>query len=307
MKDSIDVNVLATGLQFPEGPVALEDGSVLVAEIRSGLIKRVWPNGTVSTHADCKGGPNGLAIGPDGDLYVCNNGGNHYPPDHFAATGPAIDYSGGYIQRVNMRSGEVTTVYSHCGSHKLSSPNDLVFDSEGALYFTDFGKKHPRHRDHGGIYYARADGSEIKEIAYPMAAPNGIGLSPDGSKLYVAETETARVWVFDIERPGKLHKHTGHGAHGGRILCALPGYQRLDSLAIDSAGNVCVGTLVSGMITVISPRGEILRQVKFPDSYVTNICFGGSDMKTALVTLSESGQLVAAAWDIPGLRLNFNA
>ena len=307
MHDTIDVQVLATGLQFPEGPVALDDGSVLVAEIRSGLIKRVWPDGAVTTHADCTGGPNGMAIGPDGDLYVCNNGGNHYPANHFAATGPAADYAGGLIQRVDMRRGEVSTLYSHIGAHKLSSPNDLVFDAEGAMYFTDFGKKHPRHRDHGGIYYALADGSAITELVYPMSAPNGIGLSPDGSKLYVAETEAARVWVFDIERPGKLHKATGHGAHGGRLLCALPGYQRLDSLAIDSAGNICVGTLVTGMITVISPRGEILRQVKFPDSYVTNICFGGADMRTAFVTLSETGHLVATRWDIPGLRLHFNA
>ena len=118
--------------------------------------------------------------------------------------------------------------------------------------------------------------------------------------LAVMGAAMARI-VFDIERPGKLHKATGHGAHGGRLLCALPGYQRLDSLAIDSAGNICVGTLVTGMITVISPRGEILRQVKFPDSYVTNICFGGADLRDAYITASGSGRLYRTRWPRPWL------
>ena len=153
------------------------------------------------------------------------------------------------------------------------------------------------------------DTIDVQVLATGLQFPEGPVALDDGSVL-VAEIRSGlikRVWVFDIDRPGKLHKATGHGAHGGRLLCALPGYQRLDSLAIDSAGNICVGTLVTGMITVISPRGEILRQVKFPDSYVTNICFGGADMRTAYVTLSETGRLVATRWDIPGLRLNFNA
>ena len=302
------ITVLAEGLLFPEGPVAMSDGSVLVAEIRSGKIRRIRADGVVETVADCGGGPNGMALGPDGALYVCNNGGNTYLPDHFAAIGPAKDYAGGSIQRVDLSTGEVTTLYTHCGEHRLSSPNDLVFDKQGGIYFTDFGKKHARHRDHGGLYYAQCDGSKIIELAYPVAAPNGIGLSADETEFYIAETECSRVWAFDITAPGVIKKHTGATPHGGRLLCTVPGYQRLDSLAVDAEGNICIGTLITGQITVVSPKGGIVRSVPIPnDTHVTNICFGGPDMRTAYVTLSGTGQLVSLPWPAGGLKLNFSA
>ncbi len=302
-----EINVIATGLQFPEGPVAMEDGSILVAEIRGGRVTRVSPDGALATVADCKGGPNGLAIGPDGAVYVCNNGGNTYVPGHFAAIGPARDYGGGSIQRIDPDTGRVETLYTHCGEHRLSAPNDLVFDKHGGMYFTDFGKKHARHRDHGAIYYARPDGSGISQVAYQVAAANGVGLSPAGDVLYVAETETARLWAFDIVGPGQIKAHPYPSPHGGRLVCGLPGYQRLDSMAIDEEGNICIGTLITGVVTVISPDGRDVRTVQMPDMYVTNICFGGGDMKTAFMTLSSSGQLVSMPWETAGLRLNFNA
>lgn len=301
-----EVKVLATDLQFPEGPVALDDGSVLVAEIRSGKIKKVFTNGGVEDFADCGGGPNGMALGPDGALYVCNNGGNTYKSDHFAAIGPAKNYNGGSIQRVDMTTGEVTTLYTHCAGHRLSSPNDLVFDSKGGFYFSDFGKKHARHRDHGGLYYASIGGDHIVEVAYPVSAPNGVGLSADGNTLYVAETECSRVWAFDIVSPGVIKKVQTPSPHGGRLLCTIPGYQRLDSLAIDALGNICIGTLISGLVTVVSPQGEIVKKVSMPDHYVTNICFGGPGLKTAYVTLSASGQLVSFPWPEGGLKLHFS-
>jgi gluconolactonase len=71
----VDMKVLATGLRFPEGPVALADGSIALVEIARGTVSRVTPDGDVAVIADLGGGPNGLALGPDGALYVCNNGG----------------------------------------------------------------------------------------------------------------------------------------------------------------------------------------------------------------------------------------
>jgi len=94
--------------------------------------------------------------------------------------------------------------------------------------------------------------------------------------------------------------------YGGRLIAGLPGFQRFDSLGVDAYGNICVATLITGHITVISPSGQVLRQVKMPDSYPTNICFGGPDMKTAYITLSGVGQLAAMQWPEPGLKLNFS-
>jgi gluconolactonase len=301
------MRILAEGLQFPEGPVALGDGSVLLVEMRAGLVVRISPDGERHVVADCGGGPNGAAIGPDGALYVCDNGGSAYVPGRFTSTGPAADYEGGSIRRFDLRTGEHTLLYTHCDGHRLSSPNDLVFDAHGGFYFTDFGKKHARLRDYGGVYYALPDGSRIVEVAYPLLSPNGIGLSPDARVLYVAETETARLWAFDIVEPGVVRKHLFPSPHGGRIVCGLPGFQRFDSLALEAGGNICVATLITGAVSVIAPDGALLRQLVFPDSYVTNLCFGGPDMQTAYVTLSGTGQLVSLPWPEPGLRLHFNA
>ncbi len=301
-----DVRIIAENLGFPEGPVAMPDGSVVLTDIAGGRVVRVAADGAVALLSAAGGGPNGLAIGSDGALVCCNNGGSRYVPGHFMGQGPADDYQGGSIQRIDPRTGETRVLYTHCDGQRLSAPNDLVFDKEGGFYFTDLGKRYARTRDHGGLYYALPDGSRIAEIAYPILSPNGVGLSPDERTLYVADTEAARLWAFDISAPGVLRKHAFPSPHGGRLVAGLGGpFARFDSLAVQANGDICVATLVSGCITVIAPDGRIVRQVEMPDTHPTNICFGGSDLRTAYISLSETGRLGALAWPEPGLRLNF--
>jgi gluconolactonase len=303
-----DIRIMATGLRFPEGPVAMADGSVILGEIAGGAVTRVMQDGSKSEIGRAGGGPNGVALGPDGALYVCNNGGAVYETSpSFLSTGPAPDYAGGSIQRIDPATGETRLLYTHCGPRKLSAPNDIVFDKGGGFYFTDLGKRHAHHRDHGGLYYALPDGSRISELAYPIVSPNGVGLSPDESVVYVADTESSRLFAFDVVVPGVIKKEPFPAPFGGRLVCGLPGFQRFDSLAVEASGNICVATLITGHITVISPSGQLVRQVKVPDVYPTNICFGGPNLRTAYVTLSASGQLAAMDWPEPGLRLNFSA
>ena len=161
--------------------------------------------------------------------------------------------------------------------------------------------------DNGGLYYALPDGSSVTELVYPIVTPNGVGLSPDEKTVYVADTESSRLFAWDIISPGKVKYEPFPAPFGGRCVCGLPGFQRFDSLAVEASGNICVATLVTGYITVISPGGQVVRQVKMPDVYPTNICFGGPSLRTAYITLSASGQLAAMAWPEPGLRLNFMA
>ena len=227
-----EVRIVASGFGFPEGPVVMPDGAVILTEIAGRCVTRIGPDGARSTVGSAGGGPNGLAIGPDGALYICNNGGGKYPRDHWMAIGPADDYDGGCIQRIDPKTGDTRVLYAHCGSHKLSAPNDLVFDTHGGFYFTDLGKRYARTRDHGGLYYALPDGSRIVEVAYPILSPNGCGLSPDGKVLFVADTEAARLWAFDIVEPGVVRKQPFPSPHGGRIVAGLPGFQRFDSLAV---------------------------------------------------------------------------
>ena len=301
-----DVKILATGLGFPEGPVVCADGSVVLTEIRNGRCSRVTQDGKVTLFSDCGGGPNGLAIGPDGAFYLCNNGGSRYVEGHSMGQGPHPDYKFGSIQRLDAKTGAAKLLYKEVGGHTLSAPNDLVFDKEGGFYFTDLGKRYPRHRDNGGLYYAKPDGSHVAELAYPILSPNGCGLSPDGKTLYAADTEGARLWAFEVQGPGKLRPKSAFAPHSGRMIAGLPGKARFDSLAVMASGNICVATLTTGFITEISPKGDIVREVKMPDTYPTNICFGGPDMRTAYVTLSDKGQLGVLQWPEPGLKLNFN-
>lgn len=302
-----ELRIIAEGLRFPEGPVWMADGSVVLVEIARGTITRVAPDGTASVVATPGGGPNGAALGPDGALYVCNNGGFAWHQEGaFLRPGfQAADYSGGRIERVDLRSGEVRVLYESCGGHPLRGPNDIVFDAEGGFYFTDLGKARARERDHGGVYYALPDGSRIVEVTHPVLTPNGIGLSPDGQVLYVAETETARLWAYDIVSPGVIRRDPWPSPHGGRLVAGLGGFQRFDSLAVEASGNICVATLMRGAISVIAPDGRLVRQVTMPEPYPTNICFGGPDLRTAYVTLSATGKLAAMDWPEPGLRLNF--
>ncbi len=302
-----EFRVIATGLRFPEGPVAMPDGSFLAVEIERGTLTRVRGDGGTEIVAHTGGGPNGAAIGPDGACYVCNNGGFEWHEDAHGLrpVGQARDYRGGRIERVDLQSGAVEVLYTRAGDIELKGPNDIVFDAAGGFYFTDLGKVRRNEQDRGRVFYAKADGSAIHEAAFPFFMANGIGLSPAGDRLYVAETPTGRVWEFEIVEPGRLRKEPFPSVNGGRLLAGVPGYRNFDSLAVDAAGYVCVATLMTPGITVISPDGASVEYIDMPDWYTTNICFGGPGLRTAFVTLSQSGRLVAMDWPRPGLALNY--
>jgi gluconolactonase len=302
------ITEIASGLRFPEGPIAMPDGSFLLVEIERGTLSRVTPDGKVSVVATPGGGPNGAAMGPGGYCYVCNNGGFEW---HRDAGGlrpimQAKDYKTGRIERIDITTGKVEVLYTKGPNHKLNGPNDLVFDAHGGFYFTDPGKVRDRDRDHGCVYYAKADGSLIKEVSFPMVHPNGCALSPDGKVLYVAETQTGRCWAFDITAPGEIKKLPFPSQNGGRLIAGVGGFNLFDSMAVDAAGNICVATLFNPGITVISPDGKTVRHVAIPgDLYPTNICFGGPAGKTAYITLSMTGRLVSMAWDHAGAKLHY--
>ena len=136
--------------------------------------------------------------------------------------------------------------------------------------------------------------------------PNGIGLSPDEQVLYIAETEGGKLYGFDIIGEGEIKKLPfPYSINGGKLLNNEGGIKRFDSLAVEKNGNICVGTLFNGGISVISPSGGLIEFIKFEDPYITNICFGAKDLKTAFITASYEGHLLEVKWDREGLPLNF--
>lgn len=299
----MSVKEIASGLRFPEGPIAMPDGSIVLVEIARQTLTRVW-NGKTEVIAQLGGGPNGAALGPDGAVYVTNNGGFEWH-DRGGLLFPGDrphDYETGRIERIDLKTGKVERVYDKCNGLRLNGPNDLVFDKQGGFYFTDLGKGYGRLHDRGAVYYATPDGKKIKELVFPIDMPNGCGLSPDEKTLYVAQTQAGRLASFPISAPGEVVP----SPLLANCVCGLPGLQYFDSLAVEANGRVCVATIAlpTGAVTSIAPDGTY-EQTPFADPLVTNICFGGKDMKTATVTLSATGKLVQMEWPRPGLKLNY--
>jgi gluconolactonase len=302
------IREMATGLRFPEGPVAMDDGSVIVVEIIAGRITRVKPDGKTQMVAKTGGGPNGLAVGPDGALYVCNNGGSFTYIKRQGLTIPGHapeDHAGGRIERVDISTGKVEVLYDSSEGQPLIGPNDIVFDAQGGFWFTDYGRGTRQGRTHGALYYARADGSKITQVLRELITPNGVGLSPDGNTVYYAETFTGRLWSLPLVKPGKPGKVEGFTP--GVFLGAFPGLAYFDSLGVQADGGVCVATILVGGITTFWPGTKRVKHTPLPDPLVTNICWGGKGMRTAYVTASGTGKLLAIEWPKPGLRLNYNA
>jgi gluconolactonase len=294
-----DVEVLAEGLGFPEGPVALGDGSVVLVEINTGRLSKVGSDGEVTVLADAGGGPNGAAIGPDGAVYVCNNGGF----SRETRITPCV-------QRVDPTTGEVSVLYAECGGKPLVGPNDIVFDERGNFWFTDFGG--------GVIYYASPDGRSINVAVERLRGPNGIGLSPAGDVLYWAQTYTRQLHRRRLSAPGEIVEAPPYEVMSvmrhlvpdpWTLVTGLPGAQELDSLAVEEGGAVCIGTLIDSGVTVVDPRDGSHELYTLPatlaESAVTNICFGGPDLRTAYITCSVTGRLVSCRWPRPGLKLAY--
>ncbi len=280
----------------------MRDGSALVVEIGGKTLTHVHESGDTSVVAALGGGPNGAALGPAPWVYVCNSGGwehAEYAPGLMRTVGQSD--TPGWIERVNLNTGAVERLYEAADGERLQAPNDLVFDAWGGFYFTDHGKRLHGRLGLGAVYYAAADGGAIRLVVRGMITPNGVGLSPDGGVLYVAETATRCLWAFDLQAPGMIAPQSfPPSSNGGRLVAGLAGYSRPDSLAIDSAGHIAVASLITGCVWDIAPDGASARQYLTDDVFTTNIAFGGDDLRTAYVTLSASGRLARFSWTRPG-------
>src|SRR5690606_15327134 len=124
----MEFEVVAEGLEFPEGPIAMADGSVILTEIAGRRLTRVHPDGRKEMLVETGGGPNGAAIGPDGAIYITNNGGSFafFEAQGLLIPGPTpASHEGGSIQRYDLATGELTTLYTECEGKRLIGPNDL--------------------------------------------------------------------------------------------------------------------------------------------------------------------------------------
>ena len=286
--------ILTDGLRFPEGPVWAPGGTLYVTEIEGGCITAIAPDGSKRLFADTGGSPNGAALGPDGYLYVANNGGR----------GP------GCIQRIDPH-GTVETLYDKWNGQAFQSPNDLVMDAHGGFYFTDPGMVNREGITFGHLYYALRDGSQVTRLQYYLYLPNGIALTPDGTRLIVLESITGRIWSIPIESPGVLAQ-VDAGARSGSprawpvsaLLTTVPQPSAPDGMCFDAAGNLLICAHNAGVVSVHAPDGTPLAPIEVEDKRLTNCCFGGDDFQTLYITESGLGRVATVRWERPGLQLN---
>ncbi len=299
----IDMRCVAEGLAFPESPIVYPDGTVVLSEMAAGRITRVRPEGSSEVVAEVGGGPNGVGLLPDGRLVVCQNGGSTFgigfwPYDFdgcaqvFRPVGAAADPVTPQLQIIDL-DGTVRTLATEFvarGGRRvpLVRPSDMCVDADGGFYVTDGGTTGDRTRTMTGLLYGTVDG-QLDEVVYPLEMPNGVATSPDGGRVYVAETRTRRVWEFTVSGPGTVV--------GGRGLATVPSGGVLniggaDGLCVARDGTVLVATLGAGGFTAFSAAGEFLGALPLDDPMTTNLALS-ADERTLYLTLASSGRLVA--------------
>ena len=301
----MDFEVVAEGLQFPEGPIAMPDGSIVLVEIARGTLTRVW-NGRTEVIADLGGGPNGAALGPDGAVYVCNNGGLEWR----VANGlrvpvrAAADYTTGRIERVDLATGRFERLYESFDGERLGGPNDIVFDRSGGFWFTDLGKSFARQRDHSSLYYARPDGSHLRSRR---------------SSRYFAQWRRAVAG-----RKSRLLQRHGHAEAVGirrcrtrqaraarRVRAARP--RRLHAARPPMARQSGSGGERQRLLGDALQRrhhdlraGRLVRARRIPGSDDHEHLFRRRGYARCVHHAVGHGKLVKARWPRPGLKLNFS-
>jgi gluconolactonase len=282
---------VARGFEFTEGPVWTRDGALLFSSPNTNTIYRWTPAGTVtvfrpkSGYAGCdigrytQPGSNGLTFDPQGRLVICQHGNRR-------------------VIRVEPHGNIAVLAETYAGK-RLNSPNDLVFASDGTLYFTDppFGlpgmfADPKKELPFSGVYRVR-DGV-VTLITPDLAGPNGIALSPDERYLYVGNWDPEHKVVM-------RYALNGNGAAaGGEVFFDMTGAEgedAIDGLKVDTAGHVYV--CGPGGIWLLSPRGEHLGTIRLPES-PHNLAWGDQDARTLYITAMTSIYRIRLAR--PGVR-----
>ena len=261
---------LASGLRFPEGPVWMPDGSIVLVEIEAKLLVRIAADGRKSAIAEMPGGPNGAALGTDGLIYVTNNGGFAWRETAHGLfpVGQPEDYAGGRLERVDPATRQIETLYTACNGRGLRGPNDLVLDAAGDIYFTDLGKtratrdrprrrllRQPRRLADQADRRSDVDRQRLRALARRQgrctsSKPRARGCGPSISTRRARRVTTAS--------PRPTARASSHSA-------AAP-INASTAWPSTPAGNICVATLINGGISVISPDGKSLRFIPMPDA-----------------------------------------
>jgi gluconolactonase len=277
----------AAVIVFTEGPAVDADGSVFFSDIQNNRIMKRSADGSLSVWRADSGRANGNMFDAEGRLVTCEG----------AEFGP-----GGRrrITRTDTKTGAVEVLTDRFEGKLYNSPNDLVIDNAGRIYFTDprYGDRSDLEMDVEGVYRIELDGRVARVLQQPVIQkPNGITISPDNRTLYVVDSNPApggnrKIWAFDVAAHGSLS--------GQRVVYDFAPGRGGDGMRTDAQGNLWIAagvyrarnpnetTDVPTGIFVVSPNGEMLGRIPVPEDAVTNLAFGGPDLKTLYIVAGKS-------------------
>ena len=272
-------SVMATDVAFTEGPTEYRDGSIFFTEARTNRILRYYPaDGRTETFDEDANGANGLIFDAEWRLVACE---------------------GDRITRTNVETGDQEVLASAYEGKRLNQPNDVTFDSQGRLYFTDRPRANPEPDQTGvhGVYRIDTDGSLHRILTDPeIEKPNGLAISPDDATLYLIEAhpdanKARMIRAYDLGADGSVsNMRVFHDFYPGRSG---------DGMTIDASGNLWVAAGLNQLrntsetldtkagVHVFSPAGEQLDFYPINEDTVTNVTFAGEGLSTLYLTSGD--------------------
>lgn len=263
-KELTPVNSFTNGV---EGPAVDKDGNLYAVNYHhQGTIGKITPTGETSIFVELPNGSigNGIRFDSKGNMFIA-------------------DYTKHNILKVDMHTKQIT-VFAH--DNNMAQPNDIAITKWGTFYASNPDWKNGT----GSIWYSKKKG-KIARLEENMGTTNGIEVSPDNKKLFVNESAQRKVWVYDINKRGKLSNK--------RLLLEFQDFG-MDGMRCDVQGNLYIARYGKGVIAIISPDGKLIREIKLIGEKPTNVAFGGTDGKTVYVTMQDKGNIETFRTDTPG-------
>ena len=250
-----------------EGPAVDKEGNLYAVNFKKqGTIGKITPTGEASVFLELPAGSigNGIRFGSNGNMFIA-------------------DYTGHNILKVDMNTKAIS-IFAHDST--MVQPNDIAITRRNTFFASNPNWK----AGNGSVWYANKKG-KIKMLEGGMGTTNGIEVSPDNRKLYVNESAQRKLWVYDVNRKGKLSNK--------KLLIEFPDFG-MDGMRCDSKGNLYITRYGKGTVAVVSPEGKLLREIKLIGEKPTNIAFGGPDGKTVYVTMQDKGNIETFRTDTAG-------
>lgn len=255
-----------------EGPSFDREGNLYVVNTSYGQVFRITPTGDVAQIAEYDGEPNGLKIHKDGRIFIA---------DHVRG-----------LLELDAATGAVTTVLDRAGHEPFKGLNDLVFNSQGDLYFTDQGESDLRQPN--GRVWVRTAAGRTHLVIDCVPSPNGLVITPDDRFMYLAATRANAVWRVPLRRDGSL----------GRVgtWVQMSGGTGPDGMALDEAGGIAVAHAGMGSVWLFDARGRPTAEIPAPGGLLTtNVAYGGPDRRSLFITEADTHTVLVARVPVPGL------